>query len=367
MTGGARPENGARERDAPVLADARPGAPVVSVCLCTWNGERFLPELLASLSRQSRPPDELVVCDDASDDSTRDLLESFAEGASFPVRLEVNAARVGPDRNFARALGLARGDVVLFCDQDDVWDARKVATVLERLQAGDAPVAVLHDSALVDAAGSPLSGSLFQLLGFGRVEREQLERCPLGYLLRHWLVAGHALAVTRPVVELATPFSDHVPYDAWLGQLAAATGRLAVVDEALVAYRLHGGNAVGVRSAPWSPAEVAARAPSSALRLARAAAGLRELEERLDERRPGVLRPPLREELRRRSEHPEARASLGARSGVRARADDLARLVREVASGRYRRYSAGARSLALDLWRVIGPRGHGTPSVQDRG
>jgi glycosyltransferase involved in cell wall biosynthesis len=367
------PTRGARDADAGGSVSREPavrlagGRPTVSVCLCTCNGEHFLPELLESLSHQSQPPDEVVVCDDASDDATRALLERFAEGAPFPVRLEVNASRVGADRNFARALELATGAVLLPCDQDDVWDPRKIERVLERLGARDAPAAVLHDSSLLDASGSPLAGSLWQALGFGARSRQELERCPLGYLVRHWLVAGHALAVTRPVLELATPFSGHVPYDAWLGQLAAAGGGLALLDEALVGYRLHGRNVAGLSSVPGSPRGLATRATSLPSRLAEAAAGLGDLEARLDERRPGALPPALREEIRRRRAHLEARAGLGARSGARARTGDLVRVLREVAAGNYRRWSAGARSVALDLWRALGPRPTARASITTAG
>ena len=53
----------------------------LSVALCTCNGADFLPEQLASYVAQTRRPDELVVCDDASTDATRSVLEAFAAQA----------------------------------------------------------------------------------------------------------------------------------------------------------------------------------------------------------------------------------------------------------------------------------------------
>ena len=56
-----------------------------SVVLCTYQGERFLGEQLASLRAQTRAPFELIAQDDASTDSTWALLELERSSASFPV------------------------------------------------------------------------------------------------------------------------------------------------------------------------------------------------------------------------------------------------------------------------------------------
>ena len=53
----------------------------ISVALCTCNGELYLRELLDSLAGQVHTPFELVVSDDASTDSTRQILENFAATA----------------------------------------------------------------------------------------------------------------------------------------------------------------------------------------------------------------------------------------------------------------------------------------------
>src|SRR5580698_1985958 len=93
----------------------------LSVALCTYNGERFLPEQLASIREQSRLPDELVICDDASADQSVAIATRFAERAPFPVRIEANSRNLGSTPNFARAIELCNGDAIVLSDQDDVW------------------------------------------------------------------------------------------------------------------------------------------------------------------------------------------------------------------------------------------------------
>ena len=62
--------------------------------LCTFNGAPWLPDLLGSIAGQTRPPDELVVFDDASDDDSVAVVERFAATVPFDVRVQVNAERL---------------------------------------------------------------------------------------------------------------------------------------------------------------------------------------------------------------------------------------------------------------------------------
>jgi glycosyltransferase involved in cell wall biosynthesis len=64
--------------------------PKISVALCTYNGATYLHEQLATLTGQSRLPDDLVICDDRSTDKTLAIARSFARGAPFSVSIEVN-------------------------------------------------------------------------------------------------------------------------------------------------------------------------------------------------------------------------------------------------------------------------------------
>jgi cellulose synthase/poly-beta-1,6-N-acetylglucosamine synthase-like glycosyltransferase len=81
----------------------------ISVAMCTYNGEEYLQEQLDSILAQERLPEEVVVCDDDSSDSTRDILASFAASAPFRVRTEHNLPRMGSTSNFEKAVRLCTG------------------------------------------------------------------------------------------------------------------------------------------------------------------------------------------------------------------------------------------------------------------
>ena len=92
----------------------------VSVALCTYNGERFLQEQLDSIAMQTWTPDEVVVGDDGSSDSTLEILERWKQSVPFSVRIERNERNLGFAKNFESTLSRCTGDVVFLCDQDDV-------------------------------------------------------------------------------------------------------------------------------------------------------------------------------------------------------------------------------------------------------
>ncbi|MHB8246574.1 MAG: glycosyltransferase [Acidimicrobiales bacterium] len=322
----------------------------MSVCLCTYNGQRYLRQQLESLVAQRLVPDELVVCDDRSDDGTVAMLEEFASSAPFEMILEVNATRLGISRNFEGAIRRAHGDVLLICDQDDVWHEDKVARMSAVFASQPGLKGAFHDSSLIDASGGELPGTLWHQQGLSRRAREELRGGGgLGYLVRHPRIAGHTLAIRREATPLLLPFNATPGYDTWIGRLLSSTGPLWPVDELLVAHRLHAGNSVGVwRSKPVSDrlqrsAEVAATYRGEV-------DGLHNLLVRLEERRPTSVTHAVRQQIDGKIEHLERRIGLrNPRPRPSARAAACATVLSELALLRYHRYSNGISSAAFDI------------------
>ncbi len=61
----------------------------LSVALCTFNGESYLLDQLESIARQTRLPDELVVCDDRSEDGTFAVIDRFAHRVGFITNMRL--------------------------------------------------------------------------------------------------------------------------------------------------------------------------------------------------------------------------------------------------------------------------------------
>ena len=104
----------------------------VSVAMAVYNGELFLSEQLLSIMRQTHAVDEIVVCDDHSTDSTKDIVNQYVQ--KYPNicwKLFWNQKNIGFRKNFRQAIDACTGDIIFFCDQDDIWMENKVEVMLK--------------------------------------------------------------------------------------------------------------------------------------------------------------------------------------------------------------------------------------------
>ncbi|WP_314146569.1 glycosyltransferase family 2 protein [uncultured Leifsonia sp.] len=315
----------------------------VSVALCTHNGEEHLPEQLRSILAQTRPVDEIVLSDDASTDRTRAILEEFRAAAPAGTRVIVlhNGEPLGVTGNFEKAVRATSGDIVLLCDQDDVWAEDKVASLVRILDEHGA-LLVHTDARIVDGTGAPTGDTLFGTLGVGEKELAAEERGDgRRVLLRRNIVTGATVALRRSLAEAALPFPPSWVHDEWLAMQAALLGGLRVSRRPLTDYRIHGRNQIGASRLTAESALGRLRAPRTA-RNARLLARAQDLHDRFAQERSedaallAVLAGKLRHE-RVRSAYPAARLLR------------VLPVLRELASGRYSRYGGGLRDVLRDL------------------
>src|SRR3546814_8106533 len=130
--------------------------PLVSIAMCTYNGEAHLEEQLKSILGQSYSSLEFVIIDDAATDGTMRILEAFSDHDNR-IRLFRNEHNIGLHANFMKALSLCRGELIALSDQDDVWHLDKI-TVME--QAIGDRLLIYHDSAYIDEKGNETGKTL---------------------------------------------------------------------------------------------------------------------------------------------------------------------------------------------------------------
>ncbi len=316
-----------------------------SIALATYNGSAFVAEHLDSLARQTRLPDELIVCDDCSADDTVEQVERFAGHAPFSVRIERNPLNLTSTPNFEKALGLCTGDVIFFADQDDVWRPNKIAALTDVLAADPEIGLVFSNGRVVDAELEPLGHDLWTALGFGRAERRRLRSGRAAAVFaRHVVAAGTTAAFRSAYRELYLPFPGlRDCHDAWVAFLIASVSGIGMVDEELIDYRVHGANQIGIHrlslseqleKARWQLASGIFRYGVEFFGAARA-----RLVDRAD------ADPRTLALIDRKIEHCRTRDELP--SALFAR---LPAILGESLSGRYWRFSYGIRSIAQDLW-----------------
>jgi glycosyltransferase involved in cell wall biosynthesis len=326
----------------------------ISIAMCTWNGALYLPDQLASIAAQTRPPAELVVCDDQSTDKTCEIISNFANSAPFPVYLHVNEQNLGSTKNFERAIGLCGGDIIALADQDDVWLPEKLRRIEDCFEQESETGLVFTDAEVVDEDLKPLGYRLWQSVGFGEAERRLIRNGRvLDVLLPGWTVTGATMAFRAGfrdlVLEIPTDLA--LIHDGWIALLIGSVANVSFIDEPLIKYRQHARQQIGAKerkdadraAAGLDGARAALRRTNSYNQMI--AIGTRA-QQRLAEHRNVYKSDDALRKLEQHLKHLRARANLPSGKLSRARC-----VLRELLSGRYRLYSNGIYSAVKDLAR----------------
>jgi len=219
----------------------------ISVAMATCNGAPYVAAQLQSILAQTRPADEIVVFDDASDDATLAIVRSMLGAVASSARVVANPTRLGAVANFEQCVAAAGGDIIVLADQDDVWTESKLASIEAAFVATPNLGAVFSDATLIGSDGRRLDSTLWQRVDLQRSDLE-LFACRRGVevLLRQNVVTGATLAFDARLRDLILPFPDTGYHDAWIALLVSAVAPLRAAREPLIQYRLHGSNTAGL-------------------------------------------------------------------------------------------------------------------------
>lgn len=202
---------------------------MVSVCMAAYNGGRFITAQLRSVCAQLAAEDEVVISDDGSTDDTIERIEEMSDRR---IRLYRHERRTTIAANFENALRHARGDLIILCDQDDVWLEGRVAAAKRALRGR---LLMVCDCQFVRDDGAVVVESFFALYGAGPGLVKNLMKNT--YM-------GSAMSFRRELLDIALPFPPSIPmHDQWLGLVAELSGSVRFVPEVLVRHNCHAGNA----------------------------------------------------------------------------------------------------------------------------
>lgn len=206
---------------------------MISVCIATYNGGKYIEEQLRSILDQLSADDEVIVSDDNSTDDTVSIIKSLGDS-----RIKIYAHK--PDKcsflidhsthNFENALRHSHGDIIFLSDQDDKWTDNKVSTMIEGLSNYDM---VVSDCYVTDDHLNIIEPSYFA---------KRKRAYGIWHLFWKSSVLGSCMAFRRKVLDKALPFPKHgVGHDLWLAMVAMRWFRFTYIDELLSFYRRHEG------------------------------------------------------------------------------------------------------------------------------
>jgi len=216
----------------------------ISIAMASFNGEKFIKEQLDSFLSQTRLPDELVISDDGSTDSTLEIIKSFSQTCPFPIKVISNTQRLGITKNFENAMKSCTGDIIFLSDQDDVWLPEKISTLADVFNNNPKTGLVHCNAEIVNEDLASTGKTVWESTWFSHKEQQKIKNGKaFDVYLRHTVAAGMSMAVRADLLKTVLPIPDIFSiHDVWTALIIAAIADVTLIDQALLQYRVHGVN-----------------------------------------------------------------------------------------------------------------------------
>lgn len=214
---------------------------MISVAICTYNGEQYINEQLESIVNQTIQVDEVVVCDDGSTDNTIQVVQTFAtQHQNISFKIIKNNINIGVRRNFEKALKLCEGEIKFLSDQDDIWMPNKAETVIEYFRKNPDKNIVMTNAVLIDENNKILTDkTLFDCVGLTKKILSEATNDNLVDLFLNSNRATGATMAIRKNVNLITNYNTPILHDYILAIEALSHNSLGIIIQPLIQYRIH--------------------------------------------------------------------------------------------------------------------------------
>lgn len=200
---------------------------MITVCLASYNGEKFIKQQIESILSQISDIDELIISDDGSNDDTLNIINSFDDKRIILVHSSYKTTSF----NFLNGIRNAKGDYIFLSDQDDVWKPNKVEVMQRHLIKNDV---VFHGADLIDSKNNSI----------GSVAHKKPKIGFLYNFLRNRTYTGCCMAFNRELIDYIDPFPrKEILHDWWIGSVANILNFKSVfIPDRLISFRRHGEN-----------------------------------------------------------------------------------------------------------------------------
>lgn len=200
----------------------------VSVCMAAHNGAEFIKGQLDSILSQLTEHDELILSDDASTDTTLNIVRAYSDKR---IHILPSIKFNNPILNFERTLANAHNELIFLADQDDIWLNNKISVMKRALENYDLCIC---DCRLVDKELNEITPSFFKLNN----SRSGL----VTNFMRNSFI-GCCMAFHKKILSKALPFPEGIPmHDLWIGLIAEKYFTVKFIPQILVDHRRHDNN-----------------------------------------------------------------------------------------------------------------------------
>lgn len=216
----------------------------VSVCMGTYNGETYIEQQLNTILRQTKAPEEVILCDDGSTDSTVSIIEQFIRknGLDGKWKLYRNKINKGYPSNFYYACSLCNEEIVFLADQDDIWKNDKIEKMCRVMEENPRAKSICCKFNLMDEKEQEIHSIMAPTHAHetGEVRNVSIEEV---FYKCQW--PGMVMAYRRDWYESWTKGNYQIPHDFLIAARAAEEGGFFQIDETLAYHRRHDHNTGG--------------------------------------------------------------------------------------------------------------------------
>ena len=202
---------------------------MISVCIATYNGEKYIKEQLDSIINQLEKNDEIIISDDGSSDRTLNIIESYNDSR---IVLYKNSFK-NVVLNFEFAIDKSKGDFIFLSDQDDIWHKDKVKCFLDCFLKNSQVMLLISDFQIIDQNGKQIDGIY--------TKNEFSSSLVKNVIVNNFI--GCAMAFTSSTKNVIMPFPNNIAmHDWWIGTCSKLYGEVKFIDKKLHSYRRHSSN-----------------------------------------------------------------------------------------------------------------------------
>lgn len=221
----------------------------VCVLMATYNGEKYVLEMLKSIKNQTYSEFVCYIHDDGSTDSTCKIIDEFCKNNRNFIRLKSGTCG-GAKNNFLymlKEIGI-QFKYCMFCDQDDVWLPNKIEKSVEaikKLESENPSLAALVycDMKVVDENLKEIAPSFIKYNALS-IDKITIDRAVMkGYAAGCSMIINNTLAKASVINDT----KNIIMHDWWVMLIASAIGKITYLDEQLSLYRQHGTNTLGAK------------------------------------------------------------------------------------------------------------------------
>ncbi|MBO6979361.1 MAG: glycosyltransferase [Prochlorococcus marinus XMU1428] len=200
----------------------------VSVCMATYNGEKFVGDQIKSIINQfSNNNDELIIVDDNSKDNTVKIIEDFDCPQIVLLR---NKSNIGVIKTFEKSIKRAKNPLIFLSDQDDIWMPHKISVYKTAFSRNENIDLLYSDHFLVDHNA--------KLIGKTFLDKQMPLKIPIPIF--NTRCHGPGLAFSQRAKNIILPFPKKISsHDKWIAITLSLLGRVKFITVACQFYRIH--------------------------------------------------------------------------------------------------------------------------------